>query len=206
MIYKIFSALIAVGLSVCSSSLAQDAPKATDNSDHVWQQKWLSAWELMSDQLLKLPRVAPPEILFFDDEYVYTTSGISAPDGVAYAGPTYFGHPLPWRKARHDDTITLPSGQIIPVQLATFAAPAEGEAKASFFVMAAPSFWRAAGVKTGLNNFDSFLTGIFIHEFSHTRQMRGFNPKIDQIDHGSTHKILIAHTSFYRRYLHNILP
>lgn len=143
-----------------------------------WLENWFDAWELIASDVFKLPRANPPVVLFYDNEYVYTTSNVSAPDGEVFNGPKLFGEKLPWKRAAHNDTLTLPTGQRVPVQLMTFAAPSEKEDVESFFVMAAPSFWQSAGIDCKEVGLDKMLTGIFVHEFAHTRQMNGFGSKI----------------------------
>ena len=118
--------------------------KSSVKSDEIqtvrldWVEKWFSAWELTSKEVLSLPQDTPPEMLFFDEKYIYTTSKVSAPNGSLLNGPKLFEKKLPWRMAPHNGQITLPDGQEIPVGLMTFAAPA-GKEKV-FFVMAAPSY------------------------------------------------------------------
>lgn len=118
---------------------------------------------------------------FFDKDSVYTTSEVTAPGGERFNGPTLFGEPLPWRKAAHHDTLTLPDGNQVPVQITTFAAPLKNQAQESFFVMAAPAFWKEAGIKSNEISFEKMLTGIFLHEFTHTRQMQSLEKKIDEL-------------------------
>jgi hypothetical protein len=52
----------------------------------------------------------------------------------------------------------------------------------SFFVMAAPAFWRTAGVESKAFSLDKMLTGVFLHEFTHTRQQKGFGRQVDAIE------------------------
>lgn len=146
-----------------------------------WLSDWLGAWELVSDSLLQLPRDTAPDMLFFDEQYVYTTSRISLPAGTAFPGPGLFTENLSWWKARHKDSLRLPDRQKVPVQLMTFAAPAP-EGRKVFFVMAAPSFWEKAGIKSDAFPLKKMLTGVFLHEFAHTRQFKGFGNLIDSIE------------------------
>ena len=115
--------------------------KATELS---WLQSWFNAWELMSNQVLKLPKTAPPEMVFYDSVYVYSTSEVSAPTGERIQGPAFFGKSLPWKKMEHKGELTLPDGQKVPLALMSFAGPSKNGR--SFFVMAAPSFWKSAGM------------------------------------------------------------
>lgn len=144
-----------------------------------WLNNWLSAWELVSNNILKLPKDTIPDMLFFDENFVYTTSSVSAPAGQPFNGPSLFGKKLPWRKASHKGKIILPTGEEVPVGLMSFAAP--GKEKV-FFVMGAPAFWQKAGVQSQELGLDKLLTGVFLHEFAHTRQMHGFGKQVDSLE------------------------
>ena len=149
-----------------------------------WLQDWFRAWELVDHQLLLLPADKPPEMVFYDDTYVYTTSSVAGAS--AMAGPGMYGQPLKWKKARHADTLTLPDGQRVPVGLMSFAASTpDGR---SFFVMAAPAFWKAAGIESSAFTLDRMLTGVFLHEFTHTRQQKSFGRLVDSIERVHTFK------------------
>jgi hypothetical protein len=145
----------------------------------TWLKDWLSAWELVSNKILRLPADTIPDMLFFDENYIYTTSSISAPQGKRFSGPTLFGKKLPWRKASHTGKITLPDGAEVPVGLMSFAAM--GKEKV-FFVMGAPSFWQKAGVQSKELGLDKMLTGVFLHEFAHTRQINGFGKQVGSFE------------------------
>jgi hypothetical protein len=145
----------------------------------AWLNNWLSAWELVSNNILNLPKDTIPDMLFFDENFVYTTSTISAPKAQPFNGPTVFGKKLPWRKAPHTGTLILPNGAEVPVGLISFAAP--GKQKV-FFVMGAPEVWKKAGVDSKELGLDKMLTGVFLHEFAHTRQVNGFGKQIDSFE------------------------
>jgi hypothetical protein len=141
-------------------------------SARPWITRWLSAWEMTSRDILKLPEAPAPTIVFFDSACVWTT----APGGAAaQGGPSLHGTNLPWRAFAHDDTLTIPDGSRVPVGLMSFAG---GDKKGGgFFVMAAPSYW--AG-RASMN--DAGLTAVFLHEFTHTRQLRGVRHVLGPID------------------------
>ena len=147
-----------------------------------WLSRWIGAWEAMAGNVLKLPPAAAPVMLFYDSEYVYTTSEVSAPAGEPFAGPTFFGNTLPWRRKAHTRTLILPDGQKVPVQLMTFAAPAKESGTEAFFVMAAPAFWNEAGIHSEEVGLEKMLTGVFLHEFAHTRQMNGIGRIITEYE------------------------
>lgn len=143
-----------------------------------WLENWFDAWELTSTEILGLPEQSPPIMFFYDKEYVYTTSSVSAPEGEPFDGPEYFSKKLPWRKEPHNDTLTIPNGQKIPIQHMTFAAPSESEDAPAFFVMAAPSFWQDIGLEDEHVGLEKMLTGIFLHEFTHTTQIMEIGARI----------------------------
>lgn len=171
---RIFITLI-LAISISWPITASAQQKAPD-----WLFNWINAWELINKDLLKQPPVDAPAMLFYDNDYIYTNSAVSAPHGVTIDGPAIYGKSIQWRKATHTDSLTLPDGQSVRVQLMSFAGPI-GNGNA-FFVMAAPSFWENAGVKSTLFNLDLMLTGVFLHEFTHCRQYEGFGRIIDSIE------------------------
>lgn len=183
-----------IGLFFSCQNNKQLNNEALQDSQEIeldWLEKWFGAWELIADDVFKLPRSNPPVVLFYDNEYVYTTSKISAPDGEKFNGPKLFGEKLPWKRTVHNDTLTLPTGQRVPVQLLTFAAPSEKKGVESFFVMAAPSFWQNAGIDSKEVGLDKMLTGIFVHEFAHTRQMNGFGSIISGFEENNKFDFIV---------------
>lgn len=152
----------------------------SQNTGQKWLQDWFKAWELVNSKLLLLPSGQPPEMVFYDDSWIYTTSATTAPDALPMRGPGMYGQALQWRKVRHGDSLTLPDRQRVPIALMSFAAStSEGS---SFFVMGAPSFWKKAGVESSAFTLDKMLTGVFLHEFTHTRQQKGFGRQVDSIE------------------------
>lgn len=156
------------------------------NENLEWLQNWFTAFELVSKEVFHLPAEPAPLMLFFDKTYVYTTSEISAPGADTINGPSLLGEKLTWRKHAHHGQLILPDGQKVPVGLMTFAAPLKDGDRKSFFVMAAPPYWNEAGIESPELGMDKMLTGVFLHEFAHTRQMQGIGVRVDEID--STHK------------------
>ncbi len=140
-----------------------------------WIESWLSAWELMSREVLKLPDAAAPEIVFYDSTCVFTTSAVSARGAPVVEGPPLLGVRLPWRTVAHGDSLTFPNGNRSPIQLMSFTN--SDRRTGPFFVMAAPSYWLAKVHAEGPG-----LTAVFLHEFAHTRQVRGLLSVIGPID------------------------
>ena len=171
--------LLAVVLSSCGNAKTERTAEETAvNQEIAWLYDWLAAWELVSGDVFGLEEASLPEMLFFDSAYVYTNAPVSAPQGRAIDGPTLYGKDIAWLKQSHNDTITIPNGSRAPIQIMTFAAPAEGQGTESFFVMAAPSFWKNAGIDSEEVGLQNMLTGVFLHEFAHTRQMDGIGAKL----------------------------
>jgi len=149
--------------------------------------KWFAAWELTSTKLFGLPPVPAPAILLYDDKYVYTTSPVSTPDSaLPFVSPVFFEKSLPWHSGQHHGTLTIPDGQKVPVGLMSFAA--RDSTKHPFFVMAAPAFWKIAGVESKELGLDNLMTAVFLHEFSHTRQQTGMGAMVDSIEKTHTFK------------------
>ncbi len=183
---QIFYSWLCLGILIaCKSneSSGRQPFNAEDQASELeWLHEWIDAWEFMVKEVLKLPQEKAPLMLFYDDTYVYTTSDISAPQGQSFEGPAYFSEKLPWEKQTHNDTLTLPDAQKVPVQLMTFAAPSEKQGVESFFVMAAPSFWKNAGIDSEEVGLEKMLRGVFLHEFAHTRQMNGIGRIITEYE------------------------
>ena len=142
--------------------------------------EWFSAWELIHNEIYKLTTYEPVQFVFFDEKYVYSTSAVTIPSGEQINGPSLLNENLEWKKKEHKGTITLPSGENTPLGLLVFASPLENEEKKTFFIMPLPEFWENAGVKSELP-YHLFLSGIFLHEFSHTQQMSGIGAKITEL-------------------------
>jgi hypothetical protein len=160
-----------------AASAEAPVPGCNVSAASPWINRWLAAWELTSREILKLPHAPPPSIVFYDTACVYTTSGVTAGGAAPGDGPALLGAKLPWRAIAHADSLTLPDGSRVPVQLMSFASV--DKKTGPFFVMAAPSFWARKG--HGSAN-DSGPTAVFLHEFAHTRQLRGIGDVIGPID------------------------
>jgi hypothetical protein len=160
-----------------TSSLPASADVCSVSAARPWITRWLAAWELTSRDILKLPDAPAPNIVFYDSACVYTTSGVSAGGAPPVEGPKLLGAKPPWRAIAHGDSLTLPDGSHVPVQLMSFTAV--DKKSGPYFVMAAPSYWVLKGVVAAN---DSGPTGVFLHEFAHTRQVGGMRHTIGPID------------------------
>lgn len=149
--------------------------------------RWFSAWEFVSTHKFELPPAAAPAILLYDDQFLYTTSTVSAADtATSFEGPALLGRPLPWKWNRHSGELTIPDGKKVPVGLMSFAA--SDSSGHPFFVMAAPAFWKIAGVESKELGLDKLITAVFLHEFTHTRQQTGMGAMVSAIEKSHTFK------------------
>jgi hypothetical protein len=104
------------------------------------------------------------------------------PEGDLVKGPGLLGHKFVWKRALHNDSITLPDKSRVPIGLMSFAAELPEEKNKSFFVMPLPAFWQKAGVTSKELGDDNLITGVFLHEFSHSQQMQNFGRKITALE------------------------
>lgn len=140
-----------------------------------WIQRWFAAWDLTSRRILRLPEAPPADIVFYDDTCVYTTSAVTAGGAPPVDESALRGTGVPWRALAHGGSLTLPDSSEVPIQLMSFTNIARHTGP--FFVMAAPSYWAQMG-----HGQEPGLTGIFLHEFAHTRQVRGMQRSLGPID------------------------
>lgn len=145
-------------------------------------EQWFAAWELVCKEVYKIDTLKPVEFVFFDDRYIYSTSVVSIAEGELIDGPELFKKKLDWKRALHNGKITLPDKQVVPVGLMSFASALENGNKNSFFVMPLPEFWKTAGVQSKELGLDNLVTGVFLHEFSHTQQMQNFGKKMSEYE------------------------
>lgn len=140
-------------------------------------QKWFSAWELLSKEVYNIDSIRPVELIFFDKYYVYSTSDVTIKWGEIIDGNNFLNLTFDWKRKLHNDSITLPDNSIISISLLSFAAEIPNQDK-SYFVMPLPDFWQQAGVSSNDLGLDNLITGIFIHEFTHSQQMQNFGKRI----------------------------
>ena len=185
---KVFYILIlfSSSLSVFGQSNADDQKRdlAFYNATH----KWFSAWKLVSKEIYKIERVRPVEFVFFDDKYVYSTSAITIKNGRPVMGNNLMNLKFQWKKELHNDSLTLPDKSVVPINLMSFAAEIPTERK-SFFVMPLLNFWQQAGVSSKELGLENLITGVFIHEFSHSQQMQNFGKKLTAFEKENNYDI-----------------
>lgn len=141
------SAIVAPAANICAMAPEESA----------WLDGALSAWQLVSAGRLKLQPHREPTIIVFDRKCRFErTSGEAS-----------------WQAKPHSGSIALPDGGQAPAQVTAFAS-SDDETGLPFFVMALPSVWKAANIP--ISGDLKGLTGVFLHEFSHTRQVKPLRP------------------------------
>ncbi|KXH81505.1 hypothetical protein [Chryseobacterium kwangjuense] len=143
---------------------------------------WFAAWTLVYKDIYKIDTINPVEFVFFDENYVYSTSAVTISQGETITGPSLLNLKLNWKKTLHHDSLTLPNKVSIPVGITSYASEIPDTDHHSFFVMPLPSFWKKAGVESKELGLDNLITGVFLHEFSHSQQMLNFGIKITQYE------------------------
>lgn len=143
--------------------------------------RWFGGWDLVSRKVFKLGYSEPVEFVFFDEKYVYSTSRITIPNGERIENSKFGGRTLNWKKAPHNNSITLPDKRIVPIGLMSFAGEMPNESKA-FFVMPLTSFWEKSEVKSDELGLRNLITGVFIHEFAHSQQMENFGKRVSEYE------------------------
>jgi hypothetical protein len=121
--------------------------------ERVWIERSLAAWRYMANDRLHLTAGEVPTIIVFDAKCRFEAQARVPPR---------------WRGESHVGTIRLPDGNRVPAQVTSFAGHSDKTA-VPFFVMALPSVWKAANIP--ISGDLQGLTGVFLHEFSHVRQV-----------------------------------
>lgn len=154
----------------------------TDEEFQKTVSHWFSAWTLVYKDIYKIDTINPVEFVFFDENYVYSTSAVTISQGESITGPGLLNLNLSWKKTLHHGSLILPNKASIPVGITSYASEIPDTAHHAFFVMPLPSFWKKAGVESKELGLDNLITGVFLHEFSHSQQMLNFGIKITQYE------------------------
>lgn len=171
---NLFFILISIFIGTAVFSQTSIDEKGRDMAFYEATNKWFSAWKLVSEDLYHIHKVRPVEFIFFDDKYVYSTSTTTIKAGTNVKGCNLMNLSFKWKKVIHNDSILLPDKSILPISLMSFAAAIPGEKNKSFFVMPLPGYWEKSGTVSNELGLDNLVTGVFIHEFSHSQQMQNF--------------------------------
>lgn len=173
--------LILIAISSCKQQNKENQNTEIE-TELVGVQEWFNAWELVANDILKIPHHEPPLMLFFDDKYLYTNSNETTKNRIEITGPKFFGKELNWTKVKHNDSLTLPTNQRVPIGLMSFTAPISSGSEKAFFVMGVPSFWKDNNVTSKELGDENLYTSVFLHEFAHTQQNKIFGVKLDQFE------------------------
>ena len=154
------SRMLSAGLALLAlSSVAPAAqPRCTmSEAERAWVESALQAWQQVATGRLKLKPHREPIIVLFDARCRFEkVDGRSA-----------------WKSEPHNGSIRIPGGAEVPAQVTSFAS-SDSKSATPYFVMALPSVWQAAKVPISADL--KGLTGVFLHEFSHTRQLEPLKP------------------------------
>ena len=90
-----------------------------------------------------------------------------------------------WKRSLHNGKLVLPDSSKIPVGLLSFAGENKAAGNKAFFVMPLPSFWKTAAVSSKELGLENLVTGVFLHEFSHSQQMENFGKRISFFEQSS---------------------
>ena len=134
--------------------------------DQAWLDEALRAWEL---SLATIAETAPPgnaqAIIFDNNCKLSSRTALTGGEKV-------------WTAEPHTGEVLLPDGNKLPVQVASFAAPAPD---GSFFVMAAPSIWEAHGVHSVELGLRHLMTAVMLHEAAHVLQFPTYGSRISRL-------------------------
>jgi hypothetical protein len=164
-------ATIATALALCacaSMPAAPAAPPACDVSaeDRAWIEQSLEAWRFSAREITGVRASGDYGAVFFDAACV-----LVSPNALSDAD----GRGLQWTHTAHGGTITLPNGDEIPAGVTSFTLGGED---APFFVMSAPSVWRAGGVRGDPLSLEALMTFVVLHEGSHVAQVATYGARV----------------------------
>ena len=143
---------------------------------------WFNAWKLVCKDIYKIKKLAPVEFVFFDDKYVYSTSKITIKKGVPIKGKDLMNLKFNWKKELHHGIIKLPDNSEVPIGLMSFSSEIPNQNDKSFFVMPLTSFWKQEGVESEELGLENLITGVFIHEFTHSQQFLNFGKRVTELE------------------------
>jgi hypothetical protein len=127
-------------------------------AEQGWVDGSLQAWSHMAKERLHLAPSAPPTIIVFIDKCRVEATATETPR---------------WKGEPHRGKIRLPDGSEVPVGVVS-AASHDDKSNTTFFVMALPPVWEAAGIP--ISRDSNGLRGVFLHEFAHTRHTAALKP------------------------------
>lgn len=155
MLRLILSGLIVLSLAANASAASPSC--VMSKPERAWVEGALQAWRTVSTKQLKLDPHRQPTIVVFDSRCRFEKVADQAS----------------WKAEPHKGSIRVPDGNQVSAQVTSFAG-SDDKFTASFFVMALPSIWEAANIP--ISGDLKGLTAVFLHEFSHTRQIVPLKP------------------------------
>jgi hypothetical protein len=181
-LWKLKCLLLVMAITGYGQAIAQGREDATVDTTLSSVQHWFEAWELISTDVYGLDTLEPVDFLFFDETNMYTTSKEAGKGGISVNGPAFFGRECTWLKRKQHGKISLPDGQEIPIGLLSFAMPLPSGEAHSLFIMPLPAYWKMQGIESKELGIDHLLTGVFLHEFSHSQQMQFFGKRMSEFE------------------------
>jgi hypothetical protein len=157
--------IVASGCASAPGPAAAVPACALPDSDRAWLERALEAWRFTVREITGIGSIPAFQAFVFSADCLLTS-----PD--ALTSPTAQG--VTWTAAGHAGEITLPDGTRVPAAVTSFASGEEG---ARYFVMAAPTVWRAAGVGAG-QDLERMLVTVLLHEASHVAQIGPYGPRL----------------------------
>jgi hypothetical protein len=166
----VFRFIAAVMLSAAPASAQPVAACSLSAGDQAWLDSSMRAWDYASTHISGIGHVKKIQAVIFDKDCVVTSS------------TAMNGGPGSWSASLHHGKVTLPDGGQIAPQVISFAGSGAGsDANQAFFVMAAPSVWRAASKPGKGMTLENLTTAVMLHEATHVAQMPTFGAAIDRI-------------------------
>lgn len=144
-------------LAAIPAQAAKPAAACTmTGQEQSWADGAIQASDYIMEQRLHLPHAPYPTIILFNDRCRFESAA---------------GNRVHWLGTPHSGKIAL-GDETIDAGVTSFASDDDKTGR-RYFVMALPSVWEAAKV---MPPGDQGLTAVFLHEFSHTRQMTTLAP------------------------------
>ncbi|HEV7766534.1 MAG TPA: hypothetical protein VGQ76_16150, partial [Thermoanaerobaculia bacterium] len=157
---KILALITALAASACASAPTPHTCRLPE-TDRAWIDRALEAWRFTSREITGISGVSNFQAIFFSADCTLKSDN-------ALNSPTADG--VTWTATPHRGTIALPDGSEIPVGVTSFVS---GEKGLTYFVMATPSVWHAAGLGKGFG-----LEAVLLHEGSHVAQIGPYGPRL----------------------------
>jgi hypothetical protein len=161
---KILALTAALAASACASAPTPPAC-ALSETDRAWVERALEAWRFTSREITGIRPVPDFQAILFSADCVLRSTN-------ALGSPTAEG--VTWTATPHAGTIALPDGSEIPAGVNSFVAGNKGE---TYFVMATPSVWEAAGIGDKPMRPTSLIP-VLLHEGSHVAQIGPYGPRL----------------------------